>query len=84
MLQAEADEVLHHLASDYRLMLGSVAHGFSLVVQIFVVGKSNISVSVQLQWFHGNDCNQVCGEGAERAKTSLEVASERDEATQRS
>ena len=76
MLQAEADEVLHHLASDYRLMLGSVAHGFSLVVQIFVV-------SVQLQWFHGNDCNQVCGEGAERAKTSLEVASERDEATQR-
>ena len=47
MLQAEADEVLHHLASDYRLMLGSVAHWFSLVVQLFVVGKSNISVSVQ-------------------------------------
>ena len=76
MLQAEADEVLHHLASDYRLMLGSVAHGFSLVVQIFVVS--------QLQWFHENYCNQICGASAERTKTSLEVASERDEATQRS
>ena len=83
MLQAEADEVLHHLASDYRLMLGSVAHCFCLVVRIFVVGKVTFLSRCNV-WFHGNDCNQVCGEGAERAKTSLEVASERDEATQRS